>query len=175
MCSFHNVLFYNFQHEKPERVDDLFEDIKDGLKLISLLEVLSSETIVSTWEWRIHILSLFSLNLILSYQQPLFALSQSHSLIISISLSVYLNLILSLSQSHSLFISISLCVYLNLILSLSQSHYIFISISFSFISISLSLCLILSLSQSHSLFRSNSLSLYLNLILSLSQSHSLFI
>ena len=36
-----------FQHRDQLRVEDLFEDIKDGTKLISLLEVLSGEKLVS--------------------------------------------------------------------------------------------------------------------------------
>jgi len=36
-----------FQHDPPMMVTDLFEDVKDGIHLLSLLEVLSGETLVS--------------------------------------------------------------------------------------------------------------------------------
>lgn len=35
-----------FQHDPPMKMTDLFEDIKDGVYLLSLLEVLSGETLV---------------------------------------------------------------------------------------------------------------------------------
>ena len=35
-----------FQHDPPMKMMDLFEDIKDGVCLLSLLEVLSGETLV---------------------------------------------------------------------------------------------------------------------------------
>ena len=44
------------QHDTPQRVEELFEDIKDGVKLLCLLEVLSGETLVSY-----HLLSVISL------------------------------------------------------------------------------------------------------------------
>jgi nesprin-1 len=34
-------------HEPPYHIHDLFEDLKDGTKLIALLEVLSGQTLVS--------------------------------------------------------------------------------------------------------------------------------
>jgi len=37
-----------FQHDPPMKMTDLFEDIKDGVCLLSLLEVLSGETLVIT-------------------------------------------------------------------------------------------------------------------------------
>lgn len=35
------------QHKPPLEVNDLFEDIKDGVKLLALLEVLSGQRLVS--------------------------------------------------------------------------------------------------------------------------------
>jgi len=40
-------LFVLFQHKPPFEVNDLFEDIKDGVKLLALLEVLSGQRLVS--------------------------------------------------------------------------------------------------------------------------------
>jgi len=36
-----------FQHDPPMKMVDLFQDIKDGVCLLSLLEVLSGETLVN--------------------------------------------------------------------------------------------------------------------------------
>jgi len=40
------VNIYLSLHEPPSYVNDLFEDFKDGTKLIALLEVLSGQTLV---------------------------------------------------------------------------------------------------------------------------------
>lgn len=44
---FSPLLFVLFQHKPPFEVNDLFEDIKDGVKLLALLEVLSGQRLVS--------------------------------------------------------------------------------------------------------------------------------
>jgi hypothetical protein len=41
------VNIYLSLHEPPYFINDLFEDFKDGTKLIALLEVLSGQTLVS--------------------------------------------------------------------------------------------------------------------------------
>ena len=41
------VAAFLFQRDPPVKVEDLFEDFKDGVKLLCLLEVLSGEKIVS--------------------------------------------------------------------------------------------------------------------------------
>lgn len=38
-----------FQRVPPLRVDDLIEDLKDGTRLLALLEVLSGEKLVSSY------------------------------------------------------------------------------------------------------------------------------
>lgn len=40
-------MFPDLQHKPPLEVNDLFEDIKDGVKLLALLEVLSGQRLVS--------------------------------------------------------------------------------------------------------------------------------
>lgn len=42
-----NLVSYDLQHKPPLEVNDLFEDIKDGVKLLALLEVLSGQRLVS--------------------------------------------------------------------------------------------------------------------------------
>ena len=42
------VRMRSFQHDPPMQVTDLFEDIKDGVCLLSLLEVLTGEELVIT-------------------------------------------------------------------------------------------------------------------------------
>lgn len=44
---FYSTNFFHFQHKPPFEVNDLFEDIKDGVKLLALLEVLSGQRLVS--------------------------------------------------------------------------------------------------------------------------------
>lgn len=39
---------FPLQHKPPLEVNDLFEDIKDGVKLLALLEVLSGQRLVSS-------------------------------------------------------------------------------------------------------------------------------
>lgn len=39
------------QHKSPLEVNDLFEDIKDGVKLLALLEVLSGQRLVSSMDF----------------------------------------------------------------------------------------------------------------------------
>jgi len=48
-CIYKNVDYYYcfFQRVPPLRIDDLIEDLKDGTKLLALLEVLSGEKLVS--------------------------------------------------------------------------------------------------------------------------------
>lgn len=41
------LVFSDLQHKPPLEVNDLFEDIKDGVKLLALLEVLSGQRLVS--------------------------------------------------------------------------------------------------------------------------------
>lgn len=41
-------MFSLLQHKPPLEVNDLFEDIKDGVKLLALLEVLSGQRLVSS-------------------------------------------------------------------------------------------------------------------------------
>lgn len=56
MINFHDVQFFciskpclfPLQHKPPLEVNDLFEDIKDGVKLLALLEVLSGQRLVSS-------------------------------------------------------------------------------------------------------------------------------
>lgn len=51
---FKTVVFL-FQYKPPLEVNDLFEDIKDGVKLLALLEVLSGQRLVScTYEVFLH-------------------------------------------------------------------------------------------------------------------------
>lgn len=42
-----NVFWFSFFTQASRRVDDLFEDLRDGHNLLSLLEVLSGEHLVS--------------------------------------------------------------------------------------------------------------------------------
>lgn len=42
-----NLVFSDPQHKPPLEINDLFEDIKDGVKLLALLEVLSGQRLVS--------------------------------------------------------------------------------------------------------------------------------
>lgn len=42
------AVFSLLQYKPPLEVNDLFEDIKDGVKLLALLEVLSGQRLVST-------------------------------------------------------------------------------------------------------------------------------
>lgn len=42
-----NLVFSDLQHKPPLEINDLFEDIKDGVKLLALLEVLSGQRLVS--------------------------------------------------------------------------------------------------------------------------------
>jgi nesprin-1 len=41
------ILFHLLQRVPPLRIDDLIDDLKDGTKLLALLEVLSGEKLVS--------------------------------------------------------------------------------------------------------------------------------
>lgn len=47
------AMFSLLQYKPPLEVNDLFEDIKDGVKLLALLEVLSGQRLVSTHVWPI--------------------------------------------------------------------------------------------------------------------------
>jgi len=48
LCIYKNYYYYCFfQRVPPLRIDDLIEDLKDGTKLLALLEVLSGEKLVS--------------------------------------------------------------------------------------------------------------------------------
>lgn len=41
------LVYASLQHKPPLEINDLFEDIKDGVKLLGLLEVLSGQRLVS--------------------------------------------------------------------------------------------------------------------------------
>lgn len=41
------IVFFNFQRIPPLRIENLIEDLKDGTRLLALLEVLSGERLVS--------------------------------------------------------------------------------------------------------------------------------
>lgn len=50
-----DAVFSLLQYKPPLEVNDLFEDIKDGVKLLALLEVLSGQRLVSsTYELFLH-------------------------------------------------------------------------------------------------------------------------